>query len=1175
MWHIASHRRNRRPIAIALASIAAAGIALAATLAVGSLQPGARASGDLPDSTILVGTGQGEGQSVSKITLVSNLGRISHPEHWERVGPGEGVVYAQAQGFTTGNNDDGYTISKIVAYVKGVGSGDTPQVSIYASDSDGNPDNILYTLTNPASFSNDAQNTFSAPPNARLASETDYFVVFENDVVVTSTEHYRVGFVEGSGHDANAAAGWTLDTEQEYPILVSIRGSIDTGYELTRSPNSTNSNSARNEQATNYIENNVVDKYGDDHAWVRTAWSDHPLPVRVGNYNNPGFYVYSIGGAQGFSGVARGLRWGFTTSGYKSKVVVLHELAHHFVLDHRVPDVPGAVGVGWLYFNHRVKGDCPVGEIYADLLGYQTHRVATDRVGYLWNCREIANSNGKPDSESIRVARSVAKGEIADWFYEHYDGGDGTVDMDAVWADLKVANNKRIATYAMRDMFGGFCSPREANWALGSAGPSHGNPWRDGGCHWRKPQDMAIVTHNGSLAVTWDPHLYETGPNVSHYAVQWRTADQDFDATRRALVSETADLSHTIDGLTDGVEHFVRVAAVHSNSPTVIQDNDGHNRWVAFSAVPGKPAAPVSLSVTPGDHEIRLTWDEPVHSEIELSGYQVDWKTGSQDFDESRRLDLAPAATESAVIPGLQNGVFYTVRVSAVSHDGTIGKPSWKTVAPAGPPESPTDISAVGGKNSLLVYWQRPASGTIHDGYVVQWRTRGTYEPGNEVNVWRPWDTQELVRNMAGHGRYYVRVLARNFLGRSEPSGEVFVMSGAPGGLTDVSAEVRPGGGFNITWGRPDPYYPNNPDFRPVRNFGNKRPIRDADGNTVPQYRYDIEYKLADGEPGGWCPQSSYRDVGVGNDTLNSDALTLNLTSFCDDAEPVIGERYNTRIRAAYVWHQSGDTNPRNGPWVYSGPVVYDLAGGPPGTPAGIEAVGGKASLLVSWDPPSSGGTVGGYIIQWRTRGTYEDDDQVIVDDPSARSHLLTGMAGHGRYYVRIKAFNLLGESTTTGDYFVMSGAPRAPATVSAEVRAAGGFTVAWDRPDPYYPNNPDFRPVRNFGNKRPIRDADGNTVPQYRYDIEYKLADGESDGWCSQSRYRDVGLGNNTLSSDVLTVNLTRYCNGAAPVEGERYNFRVRAAYVWHQSGDTNPRNGPWAYSGPVVYDPTVYNQN
>lgn len=97
----------------------------------------------------------------------------------------------------------------------------------------------------------------------------------------------------------------------------------------------------------------------------------------------------------------------------------------------------------------------------------------------------------------------------------------------------------------------------------------------------------------------------------------------------------------------------------------------------------------------------------------------------------------------------------------------------------------------------------------------------------------------------------------------------------------------------------------------------------------------------------------------------------------------------------------------------------------------------------------------------------------------------------------------------------------------------------------------------------------------QYRYNVEYKLAVGQSGGWCAQDRYRNKGVGNDTLNTNALKLDVTNCCSGAAPVIGEGHNFRIRASYVWRNSADTNWRNGSWVYSGHVEYNPTVYNQN
>ena len=109
-------------------------------------------------------------------------------------------------------------------------------------------------------------------------------------------------------------------------------------------------------------------------------------------------------------------------------------------------------------------------------------------------------------------------------------------------------------------------------------------------------------------------------------------------------MAETADLSHTIEGLTDEVEHFVRVIAVNENSATEFEDNDGHSRAAESSAVPGKPGAPRGTDVSPGDHRVSLTWDEPLNNEVDLTGYLVEWKSDGESYDATRRLEVSGAS---------------------------------------------------------------------------------------------------------------------------------------------------------------------------------------------------------------------------------------------------------------------------------------------------------------------------------------------------------------------------------------------------------------------------------------------------------------------------------------------------------------------------------------------------
>ena len=126
------------------------------------------------------------------------------------VGPSGGNQWRSAQLFTTGSNAAGYTLSAValqLAATTGSGTDATKiKVSIRTTSS-GNPDTKLYDLTNPASFTANAANTFSAPANAALDAGTTYAVVIES----TSTSlRVSLRHTNSDAEDSGAASGWSI-----------------------------------------------------------------------------------------------------------------------------------------------------------------------------------------------------------------------------------------------------------------------------------------------------------------------------------------------------------------------------------------------------------------------------------------------------------------------------------------------------------------------------------------------------------------------------------------------------------------------------------------------------------------------------------------------------------------------------------------------------------------------------------------------------------------------------------------------------------------------------------------------------------------------------------------------------------------------------------------------------
>ena len=129
------------------------------------------------------------------------------------VGPSGNSIWQQAVLFTTGDNSAGYTLSEIgIGISGGIPANATPLVSIYTTAS-GVPDASLHTLTNPASFTASAVNTFTASANAALSANTTYAVVF--DVSASSTASWSITETSSTDDDTGAASGWSIADDRK------------------------------------------------------------------------------------------------------------------------------------------------------------------------------------------------------------------------------------------------------------------------------------------------------------------------------------------------------------------------------------------------------------------------------------------------------------------------------------------------------------------------------------------------------------------------------------------------------------------------------------------------------------------------------------------------------------------------------------------------------------------------------------------------------------------------------------------------------------------------------------------------------------------------------------------------------------------------------------------------
>ena len=130
----------------------------------------------------------------ARVHIVSTLSQVSGNARYEKPGI--------ATKFTTGAHPGGYKLSDVRIRLRGTYTASSFQVHIYDSDSDGDPNESVYRLENPASIS--GVTSFDAPSGTRLAPSTTYHLA-----MVRSSGNVECETATADAYDSGRASDWT------------------------------------------------------------------------------------------------------------------------------------------------------------------------------------------------------------------------------------------------------------------------------------------------------------------------------------------------------------------------------------------------------------------------------------------------------------------------------------------------------------------------------------------------------------------------------------------------------------------------------------------------------------------------------------------------------------------------------------------------------------------------------------------------------------------------------------------------------------------------------------------------------------------------------------------------------------------------------------------------------
>ena len=278
------------------------------------------------------------------------------------------------------------------------------------------------------------------------------------------------------------------------------------------------------------------------------------------------------------------------------------------------------------------------------------------------------------------------------------------------------------------------------------------------------PTAPTVTASHEALDLAWT-HPDHHGQSINGYKVQWKSGAQDWSTTLRQTLIPRLVSGHKITGLDDGTLYTVRIAA---RNPT------GFSGWSPTAT--GTPTVqapdPPTPTITPGNTQLTVSWEEPLNHGSIVTGYKLQWKSGVQPWDATnRQTTITGATTGSSVISTLTAGTAYDVRMQTTS-SSPLGDSAWSSIVTASTtdvPEAPAAPTLHPGNQRIHVVWTAPAdNGSALTGYHVQWKS-GTqqFASTRQKTLTDGTATDVTISQLTNNTSYTVRMRAVNSLGNS------------------------------------------------------------------------------------------------------------------------------------------------------------------------------------------------------------------------------------------------------------------------------------------------------------------------------------------------------------------------------------------------------------------------
>jgi len=221
------------------------------------------------------------------------------------------------------------------------------------------------------------------------------------------------------------------------------------------------------------------------------------------------------------------------------------------------------------------------------------------------------------------------------------------------------------------------------------------------------PGAITALRQNQGADVSWDAPLDDGGDPITGYQIQVRAGNEP----PKSFI--TAESPYSIRGLKNGTTYGVSVSAINSVGNSVASES----ALVTPATVPDPPGSITALRQNQGAD---VAWDAPLDNGGDpITSYRLQVRHGNE-------LPTTFITSESPYsIRGLENGITYSVTVSAINSVGDSVASESALVTPATVPDPPTSLNATAADGAAELEWTASSNsgGDPINGYRIRiWR---------------------------------------------------------------------------------------------------------------------------------------------------------------------------------------------------------------------------------------------------------------------------------------------------------------------------------------------------------------------------------------------------------------------------------------------------------------------